>query len=204
MNRLRRNLIALSSFPLLASLAMAAPSVDVVKIMSFSCSVCLASEAQDKLIYDAVVSQGGQFVWAPVPTREEDKLGAKERVYYASRDVDRRFSERVRASMYKGEQEQGLPLFDFMQVYSWITRDLAEDEKYFDVLFEKAQGNSSREALGRAARLAVNAGSQALPSYVVLRGGELVTVLDPTSVNNSNLTALRELVISRVTELNKK
>ncbi len=196
-------LASVSSF-VQAQQGAAAPSpVDVVKIMSFSCSVCLAAEAQDKPIAAAVRAQGGRFVWAPVPTHPEDKVGARERTYYAARDLNAQLGEAVKTSLYKGSQEQNLPLFDQIQVSSWVLRDLSEHEALLPTLFEKARSQDSAQALGRAIRLAMGAGVQDLPAYLLIQDGKVVANFDPRHPQATGLTALRELVLAKVAELNK-
>lgn len=177
--------------------------IDVVKIMSFSCSVCLAAEAQDRSIAAAVTAKHGKFIWAPVPTQDED-TGARERTYYAARDLDPALGSYVKASIFKGSQERGLALFDFMQLYSWLQQDLPDQEKQLDALFKRAQAEESAASLRRAIRLALNAGSQGLPSYIILVNGEIKATLDPSSANAGSLSALRDLVISRVDALSKE
>lgn len=178
-------------------------TVDVVKILSFSCSVCLASEAQDRPIAAAARAQGGRFVSAPVPTHPEDKIGPRERVYYAARDINSQLGDAVKASMYKGSQEQGLPLYDFVQVYAWLSRDLPEQEAFFTTLFERAKQPQSQEALARALRLALGSGVEALPTYLLIQNGRVVATFDPKHPQASSLTALRELVTEKIEELNK-
>lgn len=178
-------------------------TVDVVKILSFSCSVCLSSESQDRPISAAVRAQGGRFVSAPVPTHPEDKIGPRERVYYAARDMNSQLGDAVKASLYKGSQEQELPLYDFVQVYAWLSRDLPEQEAFFTPLFERAKKAQSQESLARALRLAIGSGVDALPTYLFIQNGRVVASLDPKHPQATSMTALRELVIAKIEELNK-
>jgi hypothetical protein len=193
--------VALS--PGAAAAQAAAPRVDVVKIMSFSCPVCRSAEAQDKPIAQTVSSYGGKFIWAPLPTGES-LSGAKETVYYASREIPGAMSEAVKQSLYKGVQDMAVPLDDLLQVYVWFQQDMPDGEAKFKPVFDIAQKASARQALGRAAKLATEAGVQSLPAYILLVDNQVAGVLDPTNVSGGSLTALREAVIARIHKLSKR
>lgn len=175
--------------------------VNVVKLMSLSCNVCRATEAFDPVLASAVRTRGGRFVWAPLPTHPEDQQAAKELVYYAARDRGRDFSEAVKDSLYRGVQDKGLPLFDFMQVYTWFMSDIPSYLKDFDSLFKAAQAQGAREALTRAIRLANSTGTRALPHYLVLKGSEVRFSIDPTHPKAPTLTALREELLNKINSL---
>ena len=176
----------------------AADPVDVVKILSFSCSFCRDSEVHDGAIARAAAERGGRFVWAPVPTHPEDRFAAKERVYYAARDMNARLGQAVKQSLYKGTQDQGQVLFDYMPIYAWLVGDIPQHARELDTLIEKARGPESHAALQRAIRLAVNAGVDAVPAYVLLRGGRVVETIDRNHPRAPTLSALRELVIESI------
>ncbi len=198
----RRSLLVLLAAAALPAWAQSTSRVDVVKVMSFSCSVCLASEAHDRLIAAAVRAAGaGRFVSAPIPSREED-TGVRERMYYSARDLEAGFGDAVKTSLYKGVQDRGLELTDFLQVYSWLQQDLPAYDGQMDALLKAAQGQTSAQSVGRAVKLALNAGVQNFPTYIILVNGQVQTALDPSSKNN-NLTALRDDVIARVEALSK-
>lgn len=201
-NRIRRYVVAVLAAAALPAWAQVDPRVDVVKVMSFSCGVCLASEPNDRLISAAVRAAGtGRFVAAPIPSREED-TGVRERMYYSARDLDAGFGDAVKASLYKGVQDRGLELTDFLQVYSWLQQDLPAYDGQMDALLKAAQGQTSVQSVGRAVKLALSAGVQNFPTYVILVNGQVQTALDPSSKNN-NLSALRDEVIARVEALTK-
>jgi protein-disulfide isomerase len=181
-----------------------APRVDVVKVMSLTCPVCRAAEAQDPAIERAVRDTGGRFVFAPVPTEEEASSGAKERVYYAARDLDANTAAAIKSSLYKGAQDMGVPLTDYLQVYTWLSQDLPQLDPKFVPLFDKAQAPAAGSALARAARLASQAGVSALPGYVILVDGQVTALLDPQSVPGNSLLKLRDEVIARVHKLSTR
>lgn len=172
--------------------------VDVVKVLSFSCSFCKESEVHDKSIAHAVREGGGRFVWAPVPTHPDDTVGAKERVYYAARDIDQALGEAVKQSLYKGTQDQGQQLFDYLPIYTWLSGDLPAYEKQLNKVFERARSDEALRAMQRAIKLALSAGVDAVPCYLLLRAGTVTANYDRTHPQAPTLSALRELVLGAV------
>lgn len=203
MSWLRRALAVVAAAAALSAHADSSRNiVDVVKIMSFSCGFCLAAEAHDPAIENAVKTAGGKFVRAPVPVLEED-TGAREMLYYASREMGPEFANRVKVSLYKGAQDAEVSLYNFMQVYAWVTQDLSADEPKFQELFKRAQSKEGKDALARAARLASAAGVSSLPSYVIMVNGSIKAVLDNSSEAGSSMANLRNNVISKIESLSK-
>jgi len=181
-----------------------APRVDVVKIMSLTCPVCRAAETHDPAIERVVVAGGGRFVYAPLPTEPENASGAKERIYYASRELDANTAAAVKYSLYKGAQDMGIQLTDYMKAYTWLSQDVPQLEPKFNQLFEKAQGDAALNSLKRAVKLASQAGVSSLPGYVILVDGEVTALLDPQSVPGNSLLTLRDEVIARVRKLSTR
>lgn len=199
----RRRFLLAAGVPLLgAGPALASADVSVVKLMSFSCSVCYAAESQDTVIARALQPLRGRFVWAPIPT-SADESGDKERVYYASREVSERFSERVKQSLYKAIQERGLQLPDLARTASWLMQDLSDELPVVTRLLQGMQPNTGRDALVRAFNLVDMAGAQRVPTYVVIRNGAIDSTFDPNNVPGGTLTLLRDAVINRIQTLDK-
>lgn len=171
--------------------------IDVVKIMSFSCSFCLAAESQDPAIAEAARATGGKFVSAPVPDAPEDPA-PRERTYYAARDMNARFGEVVKQSLYRGSQDAQVSLRSFAEVYYWMERDLPAEYDRLAPLIAKAQAAPAAASLERAVRLTISSGVQLLPTYVLLADGRFLTSLDRDSAGAPSLSALREAVITRI------
>lgn len=190
---------------LLPAVAQAqSPRVDVVKVMSFSCPVCRASEAHDPAIARALQELGGRLVSAPVPTGSERETGVRERVYYASRDKGPTVEGSIKSALYKGAQDMAVPLDDYLQVYTWLQQTQPAMEADINAIVHAAQQPAAGSALARAVRLANNAGVTSLPAYVLLADNQIVTLLDPTSVSGNSLMALRDEVISRARKFSKR
>ena len=168
--------------------------------MSFACSFCLASEAQDKLISNAAIRTGGRFVRAPIAVGEGE-TGWRERTYYAARDLAPALGETVKQSIYRGLQEADVALNDVTQLYYWFLQDIPKEEQHFDKLFERAKGKESEAALNRAVQLVENSGAQILPSYVLLTAGRIQATLDTSTSKNTSLSSLREDTIARIEAL---
>lgn len=185
--------LAVASFGAFAS----DTSVVVVKVINFSCPVCRASENQDAPVVAAADQTGGQFVYAPIPAEAGEF--AKERVYYAVRKQGKRAEARVRASLYRGAQDANQPFLDITQVIEWLKDDVTDTPLDWVQLTADAQSPDSMAALQRAAALTKAAGSQALPSYIVVQNNAPVATLDINTTGKGNsLIALRDEVIKRV------
>jgi hypothetical protein len=203
----RRSLLHLGAFSagvLTAPAAFAQPArpdtVDVVKILSFSCNLCRASEAQDPLIERIVRARRGKFVRAPIGA-SADSAGYRERTYYASRDMDEEFSERIKMSLYKGTQDALVSLEAYVQVYYWLLQDMPEEELRLNKLIELAQQPQAAAALQRAVSLTISAGVEKVPTYVFLSRGYVVATLDTSTTGTTSMAGLREAVLEKLQTL---
>lgn len=134
------------------------------------------------------------MVHAPLPL----ELAARERMYYALRDMYPAWEARVRAALYAGTQDAGVSLNDAVQVMVWLQTTLPLQSGIdWAAVVEAAEAAPARQAAARAARLAVSAPVSDTPAYVLLRGSDVLDVFDPPRVNGS-LGALREAVIEGV------
>lgn len=172
-------------------------SVDVVKVMSFACSFCLAAEAQDTAIEAASAATGGKFVRAPIPETAVAP-GNREKTYYAARDLSPLFGERVKASLYRGTQDAQVQLAAFAQLYYWLLQDMPEEEANIARAIENAQKGEAAAALERAVRLTISAGVELLPTYVLVSNGQIVASMDTSTTGAKTMSALREAVITRI------
>lgn len=186
---------------LLGSAARAEPlePVSVVKVLSFSCPVCRAAEAQDAHIEPAVRAQGGRFVHAPIP--DGQGTGARELVYYAARALGPDVERKIRVSLYKGAQDLGYPFNAVSEVLDWLQTDLPALNLDRNALAKAAAAPAARQALDRAIHLTLRSGAQELPSYLFVRNGEVLATLDLPNSGRANLLGLREVVLQRLAVL---
>lgn len=182
-------------FLLVGPLAIAQEPVHLVKFISFSCSICRASESMDEPIRAAVTERGGRFVVAPIPRGRNDM---RERFYYALRDMGPNVELEVRQSMYRGAQDLGYPLNDAPQVLDWLQTDLHIDGIDWARTLEAVNGEGPAKSVGRAVRLALKAGLQVVPAYVLIQGDKVLATLDAKSATGGDLSSLREAVIAAV------
>lgn len=199
----RSILIALSA--LVVSLgANAADAVDVVKVISFHCGYSYSSESIDGAIDSLVRAQGGRYVIAPVPDFKLDPQYTKERVYYGARGINADLGDRVKGSFFKAVQENGVNITSLPEAYAWLQGDLpTEDKSQLQAVMNAAQAPESEQALMRAIRLAVNAGTAALPSYLVLKDGKVVAMYDRTMQGLQSPGGIKDAIASKINELTK-
>jgi hypothetical protein len=187
----------------LPTFAQANSRIDVVKMLSFHCSLSRASEAFDPAIAQAAAATGGRLVWAPLPAHPDNTTGVPEMAYYASREVGAAFSQRVKEALFKGAQDAGLILFDPVQTRTWLESEMPNEAENIHKTMTLALGDAGRRALQRAIVLASAAGTQALPNYVLLKNSEVIESYDPQHPKTPTLSALREVVLRRIKELSQ-
>lgn len=190
---IRRLALALLGAALAVS-ARAEP-ISIVKVLSFGCPVCRASEQLDPDIVRAVRMGGGKFVYAPMPS-DPANLN-RELAYYSARDLGA--EAQARASLYKGSQDYGLPFSDPVQVVVWLQDDAGIDGSR---LSAGITGDAARQALGRAVRLAAKAGVQRLPAYILLRDGDVLSVVAADGA--SSLFAIKKKVLDELSTYNNQ
>lgn len=179
----------------LTTLISYAEPVSVVKVLSFGCPVCRAAEAMDSDIGTAVRRGGGKFAYAALPA-DATNLN-RELAYYAARDLGA--EEAARNSLYKGSQDYGLTFSDPVQAVVWLQDDAGINGSQ---LGGAIGGEPARQALGRAVRLAARAGVQKLPAYLLLRDGEVLSVMSADGVGS--LFALKKRVVEEVSTYNSQ
>lgn len=149
----------------------------------------------DPDISRAVRSGGGKFAYAAMPG-DANNLN-RELAYYAARDLGS--EEAARLSLYKGSQDYGLAFSDPVQVVVWLQDDAGIDGSRLGAALS---GEPARAALGRAVRLAAKAGVQKFPAYLVLREGQIVSVVSAEGA--SSLFALKKRVLDEITKHNSR
>lgn len=187
--------LAIGALLVLASWSAQA-AVSVVKVINFSCQFCKSSESMDPPIRAAVELAGGRMVYAAMPA-DESSDGSRERFYYAARAKWPALEPRVREALYRGAQDLGYPLATASQTAEWLSTDLVELNRDWLSLVPMSAAGEADEAFTRALRLAVQAGVQVLPAYVLVRDGQILQTLDVDSAGGA-YSALRQAVIDAV------
>lgn len=186
----------LATATLLAASTWAHADVSVVKVVNFSCPYCRSSEAMDEPIRQAAQRAGGKLVYATLPA-DETSQGDRELVYYAARSVFPAQEPAVRASLYRGAQDLGYPLQTKQQTLEWLATDLEGLKLNWSTVAAAADGTDAQQAFERAVRLTVKSGAQLLPSYIVVKDGQLLRTLDVES-SGGTYSALREAVLTAI------
>jgi protein-disulfide isomerase len=189
---LRRFLVAAV---LVLAPVFASAEVSVVKIINFTCPYCRSSEALDPPLKQAAEATGGRFVYATIPTEDPDD-SARELVYYAARHVIPEHEPFVRASLYKGAQDLGYPLATAAQTVEWLATDLARLNIDWTKVLQASGEKAALDAYQRALRLTVRSGAQVLPTYVLVKDGEVLRTLDVEAAGN--YASLREAVLTAI------
>jgi protein-disulfide isomerase len=175
-------------------------AVSVVKVINFSCQFCKSSEAMDTPIRTSVELAGGKLVYAVMPA-DENSDGSRERMYYAARAKWPALEPRVRDALYRGAQDLGYPLATANQTAEWLSTDLADLNYDWVSLVQSSATGEPNAAFQRALRLAVQAGVQVLPAYVVVQDGQVLQTLDVDSAGGT-YSGLRQAVINAVNKAN--
>lgn len=199
----RRQFLAMLGLSAFAGAATAESArIDVVKVLSFHCAFSRESEALDGAYSRLLAEHGGRLVPAPVPDVELDRDMAKELVYYAARDIRQDLGDAIKAALYEGVHDRGLQLAGFLEVNTWLQESLPERFKNsLGRVFTDAQGPSAKQAVRRAVKLAVNSGVDALPSYLLIKGGRVIATFDRGMPGLAAPSALREAVFSKITQI---
>jgi hypothetical protein len=171
-------------------------AVHVAKIINFSCAACRASDTVDEPVRRAVQPTGGQFVYATVPDAADRYW--RELTYYAVRDSVPDLEPRVRASLYKGAQDAGLPFASAAEVLVWLQQDLGLDAETLARIQANIDTTETRQALARAFRLVRMSGASRTPTYVVLKGDRIVVTLDSASAQAASAADLVRRVVAEV------
>lgn len=198
----RRQFLAMLGLSAFAGAATAEARIDMVKVLSFHCVFSRESEALDGVYSRFLAEYGGRLVPAPVPDIALDPDMSKELVYYAARDIGQDLGDAIKAALYEGVHDRGLQLAGFLEVNTWLQESLPERFKNsLGSVFTDAQSPSAKQALVRAVRLAMNSGVDALPSYLLIKGGRVVATFDRGMPGLAAPSALREAVFSKITQI---
>jgi protein-disulfide isomerase len=188
-----RALIAACLLILPVSAANAAPpSFYVVEIANFGCAHCRAMDPLIPSLIAATTAAGGEFDFAPLVW--DDQSEARDMVYYAVRQQGPDVAAAVRASLFKGIQDNSLPFEDVAQVEAWLQQDVPVS---VGIDYDQLARDLNTDVLTRlpeakTARLAKAAGVSATPTFVFIKDGAVVTTL--TAAPSDSAYSLAEKV----------
>lgn len=179
-----------------------AKKVDIVKIMSFSCQVCAASESADPILEREVAKTGGRFISAPIPTVDTD-TGAKEAFYYAARNLDSNFGKAVKREFYSAIQEKGISLDSKEAILSLLQRRLPDYDNLFDQAFSSAELPATRNSIGKAFSLAKQVNATDTPTYILLVNGE-ITYSTSVVENKGSVVDTKNTLLNQISKYSKE
>lgn len=182
--------------------AIAQPRIDVVKIINFSCQFCRATEAQDGPLEDLVKKSGGVFSYAALPT-SENELG-RELAYYAARNEYRLLDKYLRDAIFKGVQEESAPLEFADQAISWLLGQRIGEYMDETRLKERIRSGDAANSLVKAVAITNAVGASRVPTYVILKNGEIQAAYDITAVKGASYLALKEFIAEKIKSLSKE
>lgn len=182
-----------SLFPFLARAAQ--NPVNVVKIISFDCAICRASNDMDGPIKSTVEQYGGIFDIAPIPRVDTDW---RERFYYVLRQYGPSVEKQVRDSFFAGSQEYNYPLMDIPEILDWLEENTRLPGVNWNSVLQQVKSPQSLKPINRAVALVAKAGVRMTPTYILIRNGRVLNAYDIDSVPNENLSSLRETVLNAV------
>lgn len=184
MNQGRRTYLA-GAAAFAASFALPASAqtnnLAVAKLMLFTCPVCRAAESLDHWAAQTL-RKDVPFVRAAIPPTDIE-VDARERYYYAAREQGAAVERAVIDALYKGSQDRQLPLSDDAQCYAWLQSTVTVPVDWFR-LREAAAGAEAKASVRRALRLIGMSGATEVPTYLVLRNGEVVQTIAPSGSLN--------------------
>ncbi|WP_018234316.1 thioredoxin domain-containing protein [Thioalkalivibrio thiocyanodenitrificans] len=151
-------------------------SIFLVEVANFSCPYCRAMSRWHDHLETAVRQYGGAFRFAPISLSEHNDT--RELIYYGARQLGAEAAERVKEALYRGAQDDQLPMETEAQVLEFLGR--APSTRTFNLaqLQVAARSEEAREAHQRALRLAHMARVNLLPSYVFIQDGRPVYTLE--------------------------
>lgn len=159
----------------------------VVKIVDFSCPICKASEPLDEEIRRELDRQGGTFSIAAMPAMHSN--GDRERAYYLFRSYGPQWEKKIRESLYRGSADVGMGMLNGAQVLTWLENDMSAESLDWEKVLTQLRNPDTDAALARAVRLAMAVSANKLPTYVVIRGGQIASVHEPGDGSLSDLKA---------------
>lgn len=197
-----KRLLTVMALGLVMGSAQAAPRIDVVKIINFSCQFCRVTEAQDVPLEDMAKATGGVFSYAALPV-SENELG-RELAYYAARNEYRVLDKYLRDAIFRGVQEESAPLEFADQAVSWLMGQRIGEYLDESRLKERIRSGDAANSLVKAVAITNAVGASRVPTYVILKNGEIQGAYDISAVKGASYLALKEFIAEKITSLSKE
>lgn len=179
------------------------PQIDVVFILSLSCPYCMSTEPLLGQIEAELQKVDGRLIQAALDP--VSKNISKEIGFYAARKMGPTELNAYKALVYDAVINKNLPLSDFGQLFALL--ETSQDQLPFKLDdLAKLISEEESEFRGshlRAMRLAFVAGSNLLPSFILLNNGEVDSVHE-RSATNATVSLVVKSLTNRIKELHKE
>lgn len=177
--------------------------IDVVFILSLSCPYCMSTEPLLGQVEAELDRVGGRLIQAALDPVSKNL--SKEIGFYAARKLGPKELIAYKSLVYDAAINKNLPLSDFGQLFALL--ETSQDRLPFklDDLAKliSEEENEFRASHLRAMRLAFVAGSNMLPSFILLNNGEIDSVHERSSANTTASSVVKSLT-ARIKELHKE
>lgn len=160
---------------LLGSFSAHADDLYVVELALFTCPHCLAVENSLRPL-EAIA--GERLSFAPVPDSDPDMATLS---YYAMRDAFGTQEKEFRAALFAARQTLLLPLANSEEVIEYLQQRGLRPPMTANELDEAIRSSDVNRALGRLQNLMELAGVTAVPSFVLIRDGQVLTSIQKGS-----------------------
>lgn len=177
--------------------------IDVVFILSLSCPYCMSTEPLLGQIEHELSKINGRLIQAALDPISKNL--SKEIGFYAARKMGPSELRAYKALVYDAVINKNLPLSDYGQLFALM--EASQDKLPFQLddlakLISEEESEFKDSHL-RAMRLAFVAGSNLLPSFILLNNGEIDSVHE-RSATNSTVSLVVKSLTSRIKELHKE
>lgn len=190
---LRACAVALAATPLSNAFAQystspglpaSASGIVVVELANLHCNRCRAVNDHFDRLREAARSAGHDLRFAPVAWQGQSVW--PDRVYYATRDLFPAAEGLIRGAMFDGLQREGMLFESIAQVLAYLERrQVPEQALKLDPRFSLAQiadrANTDDTLISesKAARLIDLSGADAVPVFVWVKDGQVISTVSP-------------------------
>ncbi len=176
--------------------------IDVVKIISFECPHCAASNSFDNTLRREIKPYKGRLVIAPVSPQVE--TNAKDRVFYSVKKINEDASFVVKDQIFRAYHEFDLKFEDTFQVEEWVKQELQNttfNNLDWETISKLYFSDDVTTAMIKAYQLIVKNDLENLPVYVYLKDGKVIKVVDYS--DDKGIRGLKEDVFNEYAKLVK-
>lgn len=163
-------------FPLLLLAGAAKANLVVVHLAAFSCKYCAAVEAKTPWLKAELERLGATYSFAPIALTSYASFSA-ELFYFSVREVDPSKTWHARDLLFDAVHGNGLLLENIGQAAEWLHLKSPTNHVVWAAAVAASETQPPRNAVIRAQTLAEVAAITAVPAFVLVRNGKVLTVV---------------------------